>query len=454
METIKARHALTPEGWQENVEIDVGDDGRIVSIRDGCALPAGIVAVALPAPGNLHSHTFQRAMAGLTERRGPAASDSFWTWRELMYRFLERLTPDDIEAIAAQTFVEMLEAGYAAVAEFHYLHHAPGGAAYDRLSETGARIFAAADATGIGLTHLPVLYTHGGLDRRPLQGGQQRFGCGIDRFARLVEETAALLKAAPEDARLGVAPHSLRAVSPDDLTEAARMRPGFPIHMHIAEQTAEIEEVETVRGTRPVRWLFDSADVDVRWCLIHATHMEPDETLALARSGAVAGLCPITESNLGDGIFDGRRFVEAGGTFGIGSDSNVQIALSGELRTLEYAQRLKERLRVVLATPQRSAGRFLFEGAAAGSARALGRESGVLEAGRLADIALLDGESLPLAGLSGDTLLDAFIFAGDDRVVTDVWSTGRHVVSGGRHHAREAVEARYRAVLARLRAEL
>lgn len=454
METIRARQALTPKGWCEGVEIDIGADGIIADVRTGCAFPDPVAAIALPAPGNLHSHAFQRAMAGLTERRGATPTDSFWTWRELMYRFLDRLTPDDIEAIAAQTFMEMLEAGYGAVAEFHYLHHQADGSPYERVGELGARIFAAAAETGIGLTHLPVLYTYGGLDRRPLQAGQKRFGCDMDRFARLVEDSAALLGGLPADARLGVAPHSLRAVAPEDLTTIAALRPEAPVHMHIAEQAAEIEEVEIACGTRPVRWLMNNADVDRRWCLIHATHMVPDETEMLAHSGAIAGLCPITESNLGDGIFDGRRFVEAGGTFGVGSDSNVRIALSDELRTLEYSQRLKERRRAVLATPQRSAGRLLFETAAVGGARALGRNSGAVATGNLADITCLDGENLTLAVASGDEILDAWIFAGDDRVVRDVWSAGRHVVTAGRHLAREQIEARYRAVIKRLRAEL
>jgi formimidoylglutamate deiminase len=390
-------------------------------------------------------------MAGLTERRGPDPTDSFWTWRQLMFRFLDQLTPEDVEAIAAFVQMEMLEAGYAAVAEFHYLHHRPGGAPYDRLAEMSERIAAAAAGTGIGLTLLPVLYQYGGLDRRPLGPGQVRFGNDPERFARLVEGAEAALKRLPADTRLGIAPHSLRAVSPEGLAAATALRPEAPLHLHLAEQIAEVTEVEAATGARPVTWLLDHAEVDGRWCLIHCTQMQAGETARLAATGAVAGLCPITESSLGDGIFDGARFLAADGRFGIGSDSNVRIALSEELRTLEYSQRLRDRARAVLAGPDRSMGRPLFAGAAAGGAQALGRDAGAIRPGAWADLVAIDGQALAIAGLDGDSLLDGWIFAGDDRLVRDVWSAGRHVVSDGRHIGRDRVEARYRRCIARLR---
>ncbi|MFD1380472.1 formimidoylglutamate deiminase [Fodinicurvata halophila] len=318
-----------------------------------------------------------------------------------MYTFLEQLTPEDIEAIAALAFMEMLEAGYGSVAEFHYLHHQPDGTPYGQLAETGRRIQAAALESGIGLTHLPVLYSRGGLDNRPLETAQQRFGNDLERFARLLEDTAEGLKSLPEDARLGLAPHSLRAVAPEALAQASELRPTDPVHIHIAEQMAEVTAVEETYGRRPVDWLLDSLPVDARWCLVHATHMTPEETSALAASGAVAGLCPITESNLGDGIFEGRAYTAAGGLFGIGTDSNVRIALSEELRSLEYSQRLKDQGRVILADGTRSAGRFLYESSLAGGARALGRACGALQAGYLADIVCLDGNSLALMGARG-----------------------------------------------------
>lgn len=456
MTPIHARRALLPDGWVENVIVTV-KDGRIASVITAGATgtPRATetmsIDVLLPAPANLHSHSFQRAMAGMAESRGPDGRDSFWTWRALMYRFLDRLGPGDIEAIAALVFVEMLEAGYASVGEFHYLHHAPGGTPYDNPAELSARIAAAASEAGIGLTLLPVLYMQGGTDGRSLAGGQLRFGNDMGSYQRILEGAEDAAAMAGPDARVGVAPHSLRAVPREALRDVARLRPDMPIHMHIAEQEAEIREVLGAYGKTPIRWLLEAEEIGPRWCLIHCTHMTPDETEALARSGAVAGLCPITEANLGDGIFDGARFLEAGGRFGIGSDSNIRIALSEELRLLEYSQRLRDRARAVLASAGHSTGRTLFEGAALGGAQAIGRESGAIRVGAWADLVALDGEALAIEGLQGDMLLDGFIFAGDDGCVADVWSAGRHVVTGGRHIARSAIEARFRAVMQRLR---
>jgi formimidoylglutamate deiminase len=364
-----------------------------------------------------------------------------------MYRFLDRLTPDDVEAVAAQVMVEMAEAGYAVVAEFHYLHHGLGGVSYSDLAEMAGRICAASDATGLGLTLLPVLYERGGCDGRELAGGQLRFGNDLEGFWHLHEAAARHVARLPADAVLGLAPHSLRAVSPASLAAAAAM--AGPIHIHVAEQVAEVEEVFAFTGQRPVEWLLTHAQVGPRWCLIHATQMQPAETLALAASGAVAGLCPITEANLGDGIFDGARYVAAGGALGIGSDSNVRISLSEEIRMLEYSQRLGMRARAVLADG-RSAGRVIFEGMVKGGAQAAGRESGAIAVGKWADLVALDCKGPDMAGRSGDRLLDTFAFAGDDRMVSDVWSAGRHIVQGGRHVARDAVRARFGRVMARL----
>jgi formimidoylglutamate deiminase len=365
-----------------------------------------------------------------------------------MFRFLDQLTPEDVQAIAAHGQMEMLEAGYAAVAEFHYLHHQPGGAPYADLAELAGRITAAAAATGIGLTLLPVLYQQGGCDGRALTAGQARFGTDIDGFARLWQGAGAHLNAV--DAVLGVAPHSLRAVSRDGLQVAVALAPGQPLHLHLAEQVAEVVEVQTAYGARPVEWLLANHAVDARWCLIHCTQMETAETVGLAATGAVAGLCPITEANLGDGIFDGVRWIDAQGRFGIGSDSNVRIALTEELRLLEYTQRLRDKGRALLATQDRSTGRVLFEGAVAGGAQAGGRASGAIRAGDWADMLALDMSAVDLEGRQGDGILDAWIFAGDDRMVADVWSAGRHVVTGGQHVAREGITAAYRAVMARL----
>ncbi|MBP7000087.1 formimidoylglutamate deiminase [Amaricoccus sp.] len=452
MPTIFARHALLPEGWTADVAVEIGADGRIAAVTPGARDPGGPPRALLPAPSNLHSHTFQRAMAGRTERRGPEA-DSFWTWRALMYRFLEALDPDDVEAIAALAFVEMQEAGFAAAAEFHYLHHGPGGVPYADPAELSARICAAAAETGIGLTLLPVLYAFGGADGRPLAGGQLRFGCDLNGFERLHEGAARHLAGLPGDARMGVAPHSLRAVGPEMLAGVAAAHPVGPVHIHAAEQPAEVREVVARLGARPVEWLLDQG-VDARWCLIHATHMTPEETAGLARSGAVAGLCPVTEGNLGDGVFDGARFLAAGGVFGIGTDSNVRIDLREELRLLEYGQRLRDGARNALLAAPGSSGALLWAGALEGGCRALGREAGAIRVGALADLVGLDAEHLALAGIGPDMWLDSLVFGPSDGAIRDVWSAGRHSVCDGRHVARERVEARYRTRMGRLAALL
>ena len=454
MKTLYSARALLPSGWARDVRVTLGTDGRIAAVETAAQPQPGderlTGRILLPAPSNLHSHAFQRAMAGMTEARGPDAKDSFWTWRKLMYRFLETLSPADVQAIAALVQVEMAEAGYAAVGEFHYLHNQPGGTPYTNPAEMAARIAAASSETGLGLTLLPVLYMQGGCDGRPLAGGQLRFSCGLDAFERILEGSLTAAGGLPSDTRVGVAPHSLRAVPPDAVRAVAQLRPDDPVHIHAAEQTAEVAEVKAAHGARPVALLLDQIGIDRRWCLIHTTHMQPAETQGLAHSDAVSGLCPITESNLGDGIFDATRFRDAGGAFGIGSDSNIRISLSEELRTLEYSQRLGDQARAVLAGPG-STGRVLFDGVVAGTAQACGREAGAIAPGRLADLMTLDGDNLALAGLDGDMALDAWIFAGDDRAVSDVWSAGRRLVTAERHFARDTVEARYRAVIARLR---
>jgi formimidoylglutamate deiminase len=446
-----AETALLPDGWARDVCIRI-ESGRIAEVTTGAAREGGAHACLLPAPVNLHSHTFQRAMAGMTEGR-TAGQDSFWTWRALMYRFLERLGPEDVQAIAAQAMVEMAEAGFAAVCEFHYLHHPAGGGTYADPAEMSARIAAAAEDTGLGLTHLPVIYEQGGVDGRALAGGQLRFGSSPEVYGRVQEGAARALAAMP-DAGLGVAPHSLRAVSRDTLGRVAGMRPEGPVHIHIAEQVAEVTEVQAAWGLRPVEWALVNLPLDGRWCMIHATQMTPAETAALARSGAVAGLCPITEANLGDGIFDAPGWVAAGGAFGVGSDSNVRISLAEELRVLEYSQRLALRARAVMADDARSTGRFLWDGAVRGGAQAAGRTSGAIAVGMWADLLAPDTGDLRLEGFQGDSLLDAMVFAGRDGLVSDLWSAGRHIVRGGRHSARDAVATRFRATMRRLRAAI
>ncbi len=440
---IWAESALLPTGWASEVAVAVGDSGRIASVETGAPKAGHCVGLLLPSPVNVHSHAFQRAMAGLTERRGPSPTDSFWTWRDLMFRFLGHLTPEHVEAIAAFVQMEMLEAGYSTNAEFHYLHHTPAGTPYDNIGEMSGRIAAAASRTGIGLCLLPVHYEFGGCDRRGLGPGQVRFGNGLDRFLRLRDAASDALRDLPEDAQIGVAPHSLRAVASETLKAYADRFPAGPVHMHLAEQIPEVEEVQAQWGARPVEWALENMALDERWCLIHCTQMTPSETTRLAATGAVAGLCPITESSLGDGIFDGVRWTRQGGRLAVGSDSNIRIALSEELRTLDYSQRLRDHTRAALATERMSTGRHLFEQVLQGGAQAAGRRTGRLEAGHWADMLALDATSEILHGFGGDTVLDAWIFAGDDRLVSDVWSAGRHKVMQGRHVARTEIVADY-----------
>ncbi|MCB1882856.1 MAG: formimidoylglutamate deiminase [Geminicoccaceae bacterium] len=457
MSTIYANRARLPDGWVRGLRLTV-EGGTIAALATDAVPEAGDVRVdtLLPALGNLHSHAFQRAMAGMTEVRAEGR-DSFWTWRDLMYRFLDRLTPEQTEAIAALAFMEMQEAGFAAVGEFHYVHHRPGGAPYADPAELSKRIFAAAAATGIGLTHLPVLYTYGAAGRAPLAGGQLRFGNDVTGFQSLVAAVRDGIGTLPPDARVGIAPHSLRATAPADLKEVLAAHAaggGGPVHVHAAEQPKEVADVEAWLGSRPVQWLLDEAGAGAGWCLIHATHMTAAETVALARSGAVAGLCPITEANLGDGPFNGPGYLAAGGAFGVGSDSNVRVSLVEELRTLEYSQRLRDLARNVLRVGEGSVGAALYLGAAQGGARALGRDSGAIAQGRLADLVAIDGTAPALCALDGDRLLDGLVFASGDGAVTDLWSAGRHAVQGGRHAARNRIVRDYRAAMASLLASL
>ena len=451
---IFAKQAKLSTGWASNVRVTHAD-GRITDITPNQTPDAQDTCVdtLLPALANLHSHSFQRAMAGMTEYR-MAGKDSFWTWRDLMYRFTANLTPEHIEAIAAFVFLEMQEAGYASVGEFHYLHHQAGGATYDDLGELSSRIATAAAKTGIGLTHLPVLYTYGGAGQVPLEAGQARFGNSVDRFNDLVARAQDVVAHLPADCQVGIAPHSLRATSPDDLKAVLAAHTAGPVHIHIAEQPKEVADISAWLGARPVEWLLANADVTTNWCLIHATHMTADETTKMAKSGAVAGLCPVTEANLGDGPFNGPGYLEAGGAFGVGSDSNVLVSLTEELRTLEYSQRLRDVARNVMVVGEGSVGDTIYTGAAKGGAQALGRGAGEIAVGELADVVAIDSAAPSMCALRQDQILDGLVFAAKDDVVTDVWSAGRHAVQSGRHVKRDDIVAAYKLAMQSLMASL
>lgn len=478
-----------PPYWADAVRFDIAADGSLAAVTAGAAadgLPraGGPVVPGMP---NLHSHAFQRALAGRTERAasGTATSstttssmptsstaaakdrtaaadttttdDSFWSWRRTMYAIVDRLDPDSVQAIAAQLYVEMLEAGYTAVGEFHYLHHDRDGRPYADPAEMAHRIMAAARDAGIGLTLLPVLYGRGGFDDRPVDRAQQRFATTPDRFLALVDAAAAAVAGDP-DVAIGIAPHSLRAVAPDALRAAcdglADRAPTAPIHIHIAEQTLEVDACLAATGARPVEWLLAGMAVDDRWCAVHATHMTAAETGALARSGAVAGLCPTTEANLGDGLFPAAPFLAAGGAFGIGSDSHVSVSPIEELRWLEYGRRLVDRRRACLLPPgsvgSGSVGAGLWTAALTGGARALGRPVGRLAVGGRADLIVLDPDNPSLYGMTGDGLLDGLVFAGNRNPVRDVMVGGRWVVQDGRHARRHGIATAFRVALDRL----
>lgn len=441
MSDIHAQIALLPQGTAEDVRVVV-TGGRIANVHLGVAPEPGDERVGLlvPGAGNVHSHAFQRAMAGLAEVRGHEA-DSFWTWRDVMYRFALAMSPDQVEAVAAQAYVEMLEAGYTRVGEFHYLHHDRDGRPYADIAEMAGRICAAAGATGIALTLLPVLYAHSGFGGADPLPTQRRFVTGIDRFARLHEASRRHVSAL-NGAIVGVAPHSLRAVTPDELAFAASIDRGAPVHIHAAEQTREVEDCVAWSGRRPVEWLVEHAGLDARWCLIHATHMTEDEAQSLARSGATAGLCPITEANLGDGIFMGAEFRAAGGHFAVGTDSNVQIGLVDELRQLEYSQRLGRRMRNVLSDGPGSTGLALLHAAHLGGARALGVPTPAIAKGGAADLVAVDLDQPAFAAARGDQVLGAWIFSAP-RSVDQVWVAGEKLVQNGRHVRREEIAARY-----------
>lgn len=455
MKSYWAPSALLATGWANDVLFEVTDDGQITAImpRSEAGAAERLNGPVIPGMPSLHSHAFQRAMAGLTEKGGPQG-DSFWSWRKLMYRFLEGLRPDDVEVIATQLHIEMLRAGYTSVAEFHYLHHEAGGAPYANRAEIGERLLAAAETSGIAMTMMPVLYAHDSFGGTPPTIGQRRFINDAAGFARIVETLASAVRGKP-GRRLGIAPHSLRAVTPMQLRAAVSLADSLdatmPIHIHAAEQQKEVDDCLAWSGRRPVNWLLDNCEINSRWCLVHATHTEIGEAERLARSGAVAGLCPTTEGDLGDGFFNAVPYLKAGGRIGIGGDSHVGVDPFRELRLFEYGQRLRFERRNVLAKGiGDSLGGHLYRIACAGGAQALGQPVGSLAVGRRADWLVLDSDEPALVEQHGDGLLDAAIFGPAKHPVRDVMVAGRWCVRDGAHPQRAEVFARYRVVMKRL----
>lgn len=444
-----ADHAWLPHGWAGAVQLDIDPAGRLLAAGTVADSTASATRWLLPGMANTHSHAFQRAMAGLAERQGHP-QDSFWTWRELMYRFAGRITPESLHAIASQLYAEMLEAGYTSVCEFHYLHHDIDGRPYADPAAMSLALVEAARDTGIGLTLLPTLYMTGGFDGRPLNARQRRFGHEVDAFLALHGRLRAMQDA---QLRVGIAFHSLRAVPEEAMRAVLDAVAGedLPIHIHIAEQLAEVQDSLALRGARPVEWLLDRMPVDARWHLVHATHLSETEVRGIAASGASVVLCPTTEANLGDGLFPLRDYLDAGGVWSIGSDSHISVSPVEELRWLEYGQRLvSHRRNIAVGEAQPSTGAHLFAQALAGGARATGRAVGALAPNHRADFLVLDENAPILAGATPDDLLDRWLFSGNRPLVREVFVGGRRVVADGRHGHAERIVERYRRVLADL----
>lgn len=448
--------AYLPTGWAEDVCIEVDAEGDIsaISVETGRNDAEHVAGAAMPGVPNVHSHAHQRAMAGLAECSGPGP-DSFWTWREVMYGFLDKMGPEDLQAVAAQLYVEMLKSGFTCVGEFQYLHNQPDGSPYDTVGEMSLRTVAAAAEAGIGITSLPTLYAFGGFGGQDAAGRQARFLNDADGFLKIVE---ALSHSAQGDRNqaIGISPHSLRAVTHELLSDVIdgldRIASGAPVHIHVAEQTKEVDDcIAWSGGKRPVEYLLDTFPVSERWCLIHATHMTQEETAAVARSGAVAGLCPTTEANLGDGLFPAVDYLAQNGRIAIGSDSHISVSPVEDLRLLEYGQRLHYRARNVLADgPETSTGRSLLDRVLAGGAQCMGRRIGALETGARADIVVLDATSPLLYGRNSDSVIDAWIFSGNQPLVSDVFVGGTRVVTEGRHVREHEILQSYRAAIDRL----
>lgn len=444
--------ALTPEGWRDDVAVAVDAGGMIANVTADTKEGRHIKGIAIPAVPNVHSHAHQRFMLGLAERAGPGA-DSFWTWREVMYGFALRLGPEDLQSVAAQLYVEMLKAGFSVVGEFQYLHHQPDGTPYDNPAEMSLCCIAASEMAGIAITMLPTLYAYGGFGGQDPVEGQRRFINGADLFLDIYSRLKGAC-AGQALRRVGISPHSLRATTPELLRGVIdSIDPLSPIHIHVAEQVKEVQDCLAFSGKRPVETMLDNLDIGARWTAIHATHMTEMETARLARSGAIAGLCPTTEANLGDGIFPAVGYMKANGAIAIGSDSHISVSPAEDIRMLEYSQRLKDRTRNALAAgPGQSTGRTLFEAVCKGGAQSMAQPVGAIAPGLRCDIAVLDDGHPSLIGRSRDQALDTWIFSGGNASVKDVIVGGRHVVRDRHHFDEEAIERKFRAAIRRLSA--
>ncbi len=450
MNSVFVKTALLSKGWADNVRIDIDDTGDIANITTGVSTANS--GCAIPSIANCHSHAHQRAMAGLAEC-SQQGEDNFWTWRSVMYAFLDRIGPDELYAIASQLYIEMLKAGYTQVAEFQYLHHQQDGTPYANIAEMSLQTLAAANETGLGITNLPVHYQFGGFGGQAISNQQRRFATNPAQYLEILECLAKERNG--DNVNIGVAAHSLRSVTKESFSEVLSgsvNQTDGPIHLHIAEQTKEVEDCVVWSGRRPVEYLYDHFEVNSNWCLIHATHMTDQETTLLAQSGAVAGLCPTTEANLGDGFFNATQFLNENGRFAIGSDSHISVSPTEELRWLEYGQRLLHRSRNQLSPgPNCSTGRALFDRAVTGGAQACGHNAGSIEIGRRADFVVLDDEHALLCDKTNDEYLDSWIFSGNANLVRDVYVGGQLVIEQGHHVDEDKVERCFKKVMKSLR---
>ena len=452
---IFAKKALLPNGWSNNVIIEIDQSGLISNVTENNnhKVDADLnEEIILPAMNNLHSHSFQRAMAGLTEARSPQGNDNFWSWRNLMYQFLDVLNPEEIFSITLFSQMEMLQSGYVGVGEFHYLHNQIGGTKYDNIAELSEKVLEASEESGMSICLLPVVYERGGCDNRELEGGQLRFHNNIDTFEELYNQIKVFLSR-NENFSLGVAAHSLRAVKNETLNKIINLTDG-PIHIHAAEQVKEVEEITSFYNMPPVEFLFKNFDINKRWCLIHCTQMSELETELLSKSGAVAGLCPVTEANLGDGIFNGFQYNERKGLYGIGTDSNINISLTEELKTFEYSQRLLNKKRAVISNQKKSTGRKLFDDCLEGGARALQINNGKIQKGFNADLISLPNTNNELDGLEDDKILDYWIFASRENDVQKLWNKGKCLVENGKHLNFDDIQSNYRKTIKNLQEKL
>lgn len=451
VQTLFAKQALLPSGWTSDVRLHWNDDGHLSQIETAVTADPYERQCGYVSPGmtNLHSHAFQRAMAGMTEVAGEGP-DSFWTWRDLMYRYALAISPEQMQAIAAQLYSECLRHGYTSVCEFHYVHRAPNGAFYSDIAETARQVIAGAQQTGIGITMLPVLYSYADFKQLSLREDQRRFNTNVEQILRIVESLENQRNAQTE---IGVAPHSLRAASTDQIRDVvAGLAADRPIHIHIAEQMREVNACLAATGKRPVELLFDTQTVDARWCLVHATHLNAYEVASMAASQSVAGICTSTEGNLGDGFFELPDYIAAQGRFGIGTDSHASQSVVEEIRWLEYGQRLKMQGRNIASVKgQRRVADFLWQQCLLGGAQASGRAVGALEVGKRADMIIFDNQHPNLQCSSVDDVLSSIVFTGNDNLIRDVFVGGQCVVENGKHRNQTEINTNYIACMQQLR---